>query len=228
MKNVRTAGWAAMGFVAAIVTLNLVENIGTGRPEPGAAAEEVARWATDATPYLWASTVLVPVAWVLLALVTVIRWEKARSAGASMSSPMLAVLGSAMTMGTLSAAIAADAVLISSIDALSVDAVEVLSGFSTALFLLNWVALAVTLYGLSRTMLNLGVAPQWTDRLSIAGSGLLLVGSMQSALALDGLFQGLLLGLAGFAIWLLFLLVTGIRLVRTARHESAVAAGVAS
>ena len=145
-----------------------------------------------------------------------------------MFSPMLAVLGSAMTMGTLSAAIAADAVLISSIDALSVDAVEVLSGFTTALFLLNWVALAVTLFGLSRTTLDLGVGPLWIDRLSIAGSGLLVAGSMQSALALDGVLQGLLLGLAGFAIWLLFLLVTGIRLVRTDRRESAISAAAAS
>jgi hypothetical protein len=219
MKNIRIAGWAAIGFVAVVVALNVVENVGTGRPDPGAAAEEVARWATDAAPYLWASTMLVPVAWVLLALVTVTMWEKARSAGQSMFSPMLAVLGSAMTMGTLSAAIAADAVLISSVEVLSADAVEVLSGVATALFLLNWAALAVTLFGLSRTVLELRLAPRWTDRVSIAGSGLLLVGSMQAAAALDGVLPGLLLGFAGFAIWLLFLLVTGIRLVRTDRTE---------
>ena len=85
-----------------------------------------------------------------------------------------------------------------------------ISGLATALFLLNWAALAVTLFGLSRTMLNLGVAPRWTDRPSIAGSGLLMAGAMQSAAALDAVRPGLLLGLTGFAIWLLFLLVTGI------------------
>ena len=206
-----------------MVALNVTENVGAGRPEPGTAAREVARWATDATPYLWVSTLLVPVAWVLLVTVTVTMWERARSAGQGMFFPMLAVLGSAMTMGTLSAAIAADAVLISSIDTLSLDAVEVLSGIGTALFVLNWVALAVTLFGLSRTMLVLGAAPRWIDRISIAGSGLLMVGSMQSAAALGGLLPGLLLGLAGFVIWLLFLLVAGIRLVRT---ESRVAAPV--
>ena len=114
---------------------------------------------------------------------------------------------------------AADAVLISSVEVLSADAVEVLSGVATALFLLNWAALAVTLFGLSRTVLELRLAPRWTDRVSIAGSGLLLVGSMQSAAALDGVLPGLLLGFAGFAIWILFLLVTGIRLVRTDRTE---------
>ena len=132
MKNTRTAGWAAIGFVAAVVALNVVENIGAGRPEPGTAAEEVARWATDATPYLWASTLLVPVAWVLLVLVTVTMWERARATAKSLYYPMIAVLGSAMTMGTLSAAIAADAVLISSIDVLSADAVEVLSVATSA------------------------------------------------------------------------------------------------
>jgi hypothetical protein len=219
MRNLRTAGWAAVGFVAAVVTLNVIENVGTGRPEPGAAADEVARWAIEASPYLWASTVLVPVAWVLLAVVAVTMWEKARAAGQNMFSPMLAVLGSAMTMGTLSTAIAADAVLISSIEVLSADAVEVLSGVGTALFLLNWAALAVTLFGLSRTMLDLGLAPGWTDRLTIAGSGLLLVGSMQSAAVLEGVLPGLLLGLAGFAIWLIFLLAAGVRLVRAEPTE---------
>lgn len=219
MTSKRVAGWAAIGFVAAVLALNVIENVGTGRPDPGAAADEVARWAADAAPYLWASTMLVPVAWVLLALVTVTMWEKARSAGQSLFSPMLAVLGSAMTMGTLSAAIAADAVLISSIEVLSADAVEVLSGVATALFLLNWAALAITLFGLSRTMLELRVAPRWTDRVSVAGSGLLVVGSMQSAAALDGVLPGLLLGLAGFAIWLLFLLVAGIGLLQSHRTE---------
>ena len=227
MRNTRTAGWAAIAFVAVVVTLNVVENVGLGRPEPGAAAEEMARWASDATAYLWTSTLLVPVAWVLLVLVTATMWERARSAERNMFAPMLALLGSAMTMGTLSAAIAADAVLISSIDALSVESVEVLSGFTTVLFLLNWVALAVTLFGLSRTTLDLGVAPRWMDRPTIAGSGLLLVGSMQSAAVLGGVLPGLLLGLAGFAIWLLFLLIAGIRLVRTDRSESTLTAAAA-
>jgi len=219
VRNGRIVGWAAIGFVAAVVTLNVVENVGTGRPDPGAAAGEVARWATGAAPYLWTSTLLVPVAWVLLSLVTVTTWEKARDAGSGMFAPMLAVLGTAMTMGTLSGAIAADAVLISSIDVLSEDTVAVVSGVATALFLLNWVALAVTLFGLSRTMLDLGVAPRWTDRPTLAGSGLLVVGSTQSAAALDGVLPGLLFGLAGFAIWLLFLLVVGVRLVRAERTE---------
>jgi hypothetical protein len=212
-----------MGFVVIVAVLNVVENVGTGRPEPGAEAEAVARWAVDATPYLWTSTMLVPVAWVLLAVVTVTMWERARTAGTSMFSPMLAVAGTAMTMGTLSAAIAADAVLISSIDALSTGLVEFLSGFATALFLLNWAALAVTLLGLSRTMLDLEVAPRWLGRLSLYGAGLLLLGSVQAAPALNGVLPGLLIGFAGFAIWLLFLLVTGFRLVRVGLVERSVA-----
>jgi hypothetical protein len=213
----RVAGWAAIGFAMAVLALNLIENVGTGRPDPGSAADEVARWAVGASPYLWASTILVPAAWVLLVLVTVTTWDEARSTGRSMLSPMLAVVGSAMTMGTLSAAIAADAVLISSVEVLSADAVEVLSGVATVLFLLNWAALSVTLFGLSRTMLDLRVAPRWTNRVSAAGSALLLAGSAQSAAALDGVLPGLLLGLAGFAIWILFLLVIGVRLVRAER-----------
>jgi hypothetical protein len=221
------AGWAAVGFVAAVASINVVENVGTGRPDPGAAAGEVARWAADAGPYLWASTILVPVAWVLLAIVTVTVWQRARSAGNTMFSPTLAVLGSVMTMGTLSAAIAADAVLISSIDDLSLGLVGVLSGFVTALFLLNWAALAVTLFGLSRTMLELQLAPRWLGRVGVAGAGLLLVGSTQTAPVLDGNLPGVVLGLAGFAIWLFFLLAVGIRLVRAGRAEPSLATAAA-
>jgi hypothetical protein len=214
MSQERTAGWAAIGFALIVATINVVENVGSGRPEPGASPEAVARWAGDAEPYLWASTILVPLAWILLVTVCVIAWDRTRVSGQSMTFPTLAVLGSAMTMGTLSAAIAADAVLISSADTLGTESIQVLSGLGTALFLLNWAALAVTMFGLGQTMTGIGVAPPWLGRLARIGSAMLLIGAVQTTPALEGILPGLLIGFGGFVLWLVFLLVTGVRLVR--------------
>ena len=209
------AGWAAVAFVAAVLTINVVENVVTARPDPGVPVDEVVSWAVDAGPHLWSSTLLVPVAWVLLAIVVVAVWDRARSVEGGAFFPALAAIGSAMTMGTLSAAIAADAVLISRVGELSPSAIEVLSGLATALFVMNWAALAVALFGLSRTVWRLGMIRPWLGRTSLVGSGLLLVGAVQTAPAFEGVLVGLLVGLAGFVIWLLFLVVVGIRLIRS-------------
>ncbi len=219
MNRSRISGWCAVAFVATVVAINAVENIGTSRPDPAATPAEIARWATDADPYLWGTTVLVPVAWVLLGVFASAMWTEARTAGHDLFPAVLGLLGAAMTMGTLSAAMAADAVLISSIGNLDVVHVEVLSGLSTVLFLMNWVALAIALYGLSRTTAALGYLPRWLDRTTLVGAALLIVGSTQSALVLNGTLPALLPGLLGFAIWLLFLLIVGLRVAHSTTNQ---------
>ncbi len=73
---------------------------------------------------------------------------------------------------------------------------------------------ALALYGLSRAAVATGLLPRWLDRLSLVGAALLIAGSVQSAVVLEGTVEGLLLGLVGFAIWLLFLAIAGFRLAR--------------
>lgn len=214
MSRTTTAGWSALAFVAFVATLNIVENVGANRPDPTASATEVAAWAVDADAYLWATTLLVPIAWVLLTVLAATLWTTARAGGLDTFHPLLGVLGAAMSMGTLSAGVAADAVTIASVDRLGIDVIEAFSLFATVLFLFNWTALAIALYGLSRTTVALGWTPRWLDRLSVAGSTALLLGAVQSGLILNDVLPGILIGFAGFVIWLLYLGVTGVRLTR--------------
>lgn len=214
MNRTTTAGWSALAFVAAVVGLNIVENVGTSRPDPTASAGEIAEWAVDADAYLWATTLLVPMAWVFLTIVAATLWAEARARGLDPFHPLLGAIGAAMTMGTLSAAVAADAVMIATVDRLGIDVIEALSRFASVLFLFNWVALAIALYGLSRTTVAIGLTPRWLDRLSVAGSAALLLGALQSGLILNDVLPGILVGLAGFLAWLLYLVVTGLRLTR--------------
>ena len=208
-----------MGFVAIVIVINVVENVGLNRPDPTADVAAIAEWAGDADAYLWVTTTLVPLSWIMLAVFAVTLRDRVRSVGADRTPALLGVVATAMTMGTLSVAIAIDAVLIAHIDDLSLEVVRVLSGLSTVIFLLNWAALALALYGLSRAAVSIGLLPRWLDRLSLVGAALLVAGSVQSAVVVNGTLEGLLAGLVGFAIWLLFLTVTGFRLARA--EESA-------
>lgn len=220
MNKTTTAGWSALAFVACVATLNVVENIGTSRPDPTAGAAEVAEWAADADAYLWTTTLLVPITWVFLTVLAATLWTTAQARRLNSFHPMLGLLGAAMTMGTLSAAVAADAVTIASVDRLGLDVIEALSRFAAVLFLFNWTALAIALYGLSRTTVALGWTPRWLDRLSVAGAAALLLGAVQSGLVLNDVLPGILIGLAGFVIWLLYLGVTGVQLVRLPDHAA--------
>ena len=220
MKHERIAGLSAAVFAISIFSINLVENVGTARPDPAASAEDVSQWAQDAGAYLWATTILVPVCWMLLAVFAAFAWNRARTEQIGMMWPTVGLLGSAMTMGTLSAAIAADAALIASADNLSLDVVEFLANFSVSLFLFNWAALALALFGLSRTTAALGISPRWLNVLSVVGAALLAIGSVQVGPVLNGFLPAVLIGLPGFVIWLVYLLVVGLRLVRTPEQIS--------
>jgi hypothetical protein len=214
MRQSRVTGWSGIAFAAIVIALNVVENAVTKRPDPAATGAEVAAWAADASVHLWVATVLVPLAWVLLPVFTVGLFEGARHEGDLRFPALLAALGSAMTMGTLSTAVAADAVLVARSDALGPAGVDVLSSLASVLFVFNWAALAVALYGVGRVAAGMGLLPRWLDRGSLAGAGLLLAGSLGAGAMLTGHLAPLLLGLAGFAAWLLVLVVTGVRLIR--------------
>lgn len=213
MERTTIAGWSALAFVACVATINIIENVGTARPDPTAGAADIAEWAEGADAYLWATTVFVPIAWVLLAVLVATVWSHAVADGIDTFHALLGAIGAAMTMGTLSAAVAADAVVISSVDRLGLDVVDALSRLATVLFLFNWVALAVALYGLSRTTVALQWTPRWLDRLSVGGAVALVIGAVQPGLVLNDVLPGLLIGLVGFLAWLVYLGSTGFRLV---------------
>jgi hypothetical protein len=74
---------------------------------------------------------------------------------------------------------------------------------------------ALTLWALSRAAFAVGLIPRWLERLTLVGVVALWLGSTQAVSALRGTLPPLLVGLVGFGIWLLFLIVAGVRGLRS-------------
>lgn len=82
-----------------------------------------------------------------------------------------------------------------------------------AAFALALPALGATVAGAAVAAHATGLTPAWQRLLGVVGAGLLLVAGTGSLAIADG--SGLLLvGLPGFAAWIVWLLATGVRLVR--------------
>lgn len=82
-----------------------------------------------------------------------------------------------------------------------------------ALFTLNLAAVGFMLLGLSRAAALSRVIPGWLGKLSVVGAVLLVVSSLPVVAQVHG-SNLLALGGIGFIIWMLFLLLAGIGLIR--------------
>lgn len=210
----KMVGVGALGFVVCVLVINIVENAVTARPAPGVGADEVLAWAANAEAHLWAITILLPVSMFFLFAFVIGLASRLRSTGRDTTMAIVGGIGVAALFGTLSAAMASDAVLISRADELSLEMVGVLSDFTTVLFIMNWVVIALTMWALSRASWSVGLIPRWLERLTLVGAVALWFGSTQAVAALRGTLPPLLVGLIGFGIWMLFLIVAGVRGVR--------------
>jgi hypothetical protein len=210
----KVAGIGAIGFAACVLTINIIENVATGRPDPGVDPAEVVAWAAGAQAHLWANMILIPISGLLLLAFVAGIISILRRAGGDETPAIVGGIGFAMIFGTLSTAFAADAVVISRADTLSLELVGALTDITLVLFILNWSSIALTLWALSRASWAAGLIPRWLERLTLAGAAMLALGSTQGVLALRGTLPPLLIGLGGFLIWLLFLIVVGIRTIR--------------
>ncbi|WP_331526789.1 hypothetical protein [Nocardioides sp.] len=82
-----------------------------------------------------------------------------------------------------------------------------------AAFGLNLAAIAVALLGLSRAARANGLVPAWLAGLALPGAACLLVASVFAVPIAEGA-AWLFVGLAGFLVWALFVLITGVALAR--------------
>jgi hypothetical protein len=104
--------------------------------------------------------------------------------------------------------------------------VQLLNDFTIVLFTMNWVVVGLTMWWLSRAAWVAGLISPWLERLTLVGAAALGIGATQSVSALRGTLLPLAIGLLGFAVWLLFLIVVGVRVLRaddrrSSDHEAA-------
>jgi hypothetical protein len=92
--------------------------------------------------------------------------------------------------------------------------VEALWAVRGAAFGLDLAAIAVALIGLSRAAALTGLIPTWISAVAVLGAACLLVTAMFTVALTNG-GPWLALGLVGFAIWIVFMVVTSVSLIRS-------------
>lgn len=108
-----------------------------------------------------------------------------------------------------------EVVLLSNIDQLANDHLlaRVLWQLQAAAMTFNGLALAVVLVGLGRATRLAGLIPAWQEVMAFIGAIAFTLGAVGVIPALDGSFLGIL-GLPAFIIWIAWLAITSIRLLR--------------
>lgn len=91
-------------------------------------------------------------------------------------------------------------------------AVEIVWALHGGAFGLNLVAIALALVGLSRAALAQRLLPHWYGPVALAGAACLFVAAVFTVSIVDG-GAWLYLGFAGFLVWGVFLVLTGLALV---------------
>lgn len=211
----RLAGTAAIAFAVSVVTENAVY-VFPAAPTFGAPIEEVlAYYAANRASVAIATGVVALSLPLLLVFVTGLHGLVERRGGAGADWSRLAVAAGA----TLSAVFVLVNVLQIGL-ALSAGglaeptpAFELVWQVHAAAFALALPTLGTTFIGAALATHASGLTPAWQRLLGLVGGCLLLVAGVGSLAIADG--SALLsVGLLGFAAWLVWLLATGVRLVR--------------
>lgn len=205
----RLAGAGGIVFVALLVVQNAIR-----ASEPSLAAQP----ATVATYFAGHRTaVLVPLALFPLGMIALlsyaagirrhVRDEQSRWWANLGSSAVVVLAGLFAVVNMVEIVIAADSRLGSAPEVL-----RALWTLHSAAFGLDLSAIAIALVGLSRSAYRTGLAPRWLASVALPGAGCLLVASASTVSMAQG-GHWLYLGLAGFVVWAVLLVVTGVRLI---------------
>lgn len=212
----RLVGVAAMALGVMVVVENAVL-AATGAPSYGAPIGEVLDYyAANRASVAIASGLVAVYLPLLLVFVTGLHGLVERGGGAGSDWSRLAVAAGA----TLSATFVLVNVLQVGL-ALSAGGVaeptpvfELVWQVHAAAFALAMPMLGATLVGTALAAHASRLTPAWQRSLGLGGGGLLLVAGVGNLAIADGSAL-IFVGLLGFAAWLVWLLVTGVRLVRT-------------
>jgi hypothetical protein len=201
-------------FVLLLVVDNLVRS---GAPRFGASGQTVAAYVEGHRTAMTLPIVLFPLG--LLGLFTFVTglWSTSHTSPEARWWAQLGTLA-AVTIAALfsvvnlvEAALVADAHALSSAPAV----VSALWAVDGAAFGLNLAAIGLALLALSRAARSAGLVPRWLAMLAVPGAACLWVASLFAIAIAEG-SGWLFVGVVGFLVWALFLLTTGLALVRRA------------
>jgi hypothetical protein len=207
----RAAAIGAFGFAAGVALQNFVLLV--GMPDAAASTTEAATWLAENRSRAAMASALVGVNLPLLLLFTAaLRTLTQDSPGARMwidlGSFAVAVL--AATFGVVAATQVASTLLA---EAGATPVFTAVWSLHNAAFPISFAALGTVLVGFSVGAHAAGISPGWHRGVGLLAAGLLLVAGLANA-AVAGGAPIVYVGLMGFALWLVWLITTGVRVLR--------------
>ena len=207
----RAAAIGALGFAAGVAVQNFVLLI--GMPDASATMQEAAAWLADNPGRAATASALVGVNLPLLLLFTAALRTLTRDAQAArlwIDLGSLAVVVLASTFGVVAATQIASTIFAAEG---ATPVFTALWSLHNAAFAMSFSALGVTLLGFSIGAHAAGISPTWQRSMGLLAAVLLLVAGFANAAVAEG-SPIVFVGLLGFALWLVWLVTTGLRLLR--------------
>ena len=212
----RLVGAAAIAFAVSVAIENAVL-AGSGGPTYGAPIEEVLAWLADnRVAVAIASSQVALNLPLLLVFVTGLHGLVERRGGAGADWSRLALAAGATLSAILALFNATQMGLALSAGGLTepTPAFELVWQVHAAAFALALPTLGTTFIGAALAAHASGLTPAWQRLLGLVGGSLLLAAGLGNLAIADGSAL-IFVGLLGFAAWLVWLLATGVRLVRS-------------
>lgn len=212
----RISGIAGIGF-AVLIVLGNVLLVPAGLPRTGTTTDEVITFfatgsGADAVAL---ATVLTPLTWILATVfgagAVATLWRSERERGEAWS--LVGVAGVLLQNGAFAAVVALRLALATSTEE-DDRATAGLWALHDALFTLNGTFLALALLGLTLAGLRSGLIHRWHGGLGLLAAALLFGSATLAPLVVDHTGPLGLLGLAGWLLWVGWLVVYGITLTR--------------
>ncbi|MBO0924271.1 hypothetical protein J1G44_07210 [Cellulomonas sp. zg-ZUI199] len=217
----RASGAAGLGFVLLLVVANLVlTSAGLPLPTDTSTLPELGRAHADGVDALRLASALMPAAWLLATVFAAGLAVESWHSPARRTWALVGLGGVLAQCATFAVAEAARlAVAAAALDGTGGEpgALAGLWGLHRAVFGFNQVFLATALLGFSLAR----PSPRAHAALGLTGAALLLASATAAPYGVGGAQPLALAGLAGWVLWLGWIAVAGVRLLRTGAHRAA-------
>jgi hypothetical protein len=207
MAFARLSGAAALAFVATVVVATAIVQV-AGLPSAEAKPGDVTAFFTGHTVPVGVSSALAPLAWLLLTVFGAGALARIRASERSRGEAWSLIGLAGIVMNT----VFFGGAVVTQIAILSGGGIDQLWPLHNAFFAINGISLATALAGFSIGGLRAGIIHTWHAALGLTAAALQLA---QAMLAPATLAFGRMLGLAGFLLWLIWLAIFGVILLRT-------------
>ncbi len=215
MLSRRVGGLAGLGFLVLVGSANIILGV-SGQPSPGASPAEVNDFFASSGVAVGAASSIATLVWICLAVFAAgIVARLRQKAPERVESWPLVGLGAAFMQNTIFSMVVACQIVLSTAE-LSSESASALWQLHNALFTLNGTSLALVLLSFSIAGLRAGLIHRWHGILGLVAAATLALSSFLTPIHIDG-GPLVLLGLAGFLMWLVWIATYSITLLREDR-----------